>query len=82
MVGLQGGLHEESYERIDKPNHTALSSCLRTRCLSDLLPAAPERRYCPEDRNESTGVLSDSLYVHCPIRPPCKPQHAPAPPTA
>ena len=56
-MGLQGGLHEESYERIDKPNHTALSSCLRTRCLSDLLPAAPERRYCPEDRNESTGCF-------------------------
>ena len=56
-MGLQGGLHEESYERIDKPNHTALSSCLRTRCLSDLLPAAPERRYCPEDRNESAGCF-------------------------
>ena len=54
-MGLQGGLHEESYERIDKPNHT--SSCLGTRCLSDLLPAAPERRYCPEDRNESTGCF-------------------------
>ena len=40
-----------------RPNHTGVSSCLGTRCLSDLLPAAPERRYCPEDRNESTGCF-------------------------
>ena len=76
VVGLQGGLHEESYERIDKPNHTALSSCLRTRCLSDLLPAAPERRYCPEDRNESTGCFPIACTCTVPLGRPASPARA------
>ena len=55
--GCRVACTRKAMSEFDRPNHTGVSSCLRTRCLSDLLPVAPEWRYCPEDRNESTGCF-------------------------
>ena len=74
--GCRVACTRKAMSELARPNHTGVSSCLGTRCLSDLLPVAPERRYCPEDRNESTGCFPIACTCTVPLGRPASPARA------